>query len=140
MQHAFVKLFLISAKLPSSGPGHYPRDDKPACIPGTRVPWRPKPPPIWQTFGYAVSRRCTNIKPLNVFLYRPFWGYWRSLTERISIPLTFTFPLRPHAMAAAIASDQKKNRRHCKWQISGFVFLWLLVDLSIELSILLLRI
>ena len=128
MQHAFVKLFLISAKLPSSGPGHYPRDDKPACIPGTRVPWRPKPPPIWQTFGYAVSRRCTNIKPLNVFLYRPFWGYWRSLTERISIPLTFTFSLRPHAMAAAIASDQKKTGDIANGRYQGLYFfgcLWI---------------
>ena len=26
--------------------------------------------------------------------------------------------LRPHTMAATIASDQKKNKRYCKWQIS----------------------
>ena len=33
MQHVFVKLFLISVQLPSSGPGHYSRDDKPAYSP-----------------------------------------------------------------------------------------------------------
>jgi hypothetical protein len=35
----------------------------------------------------------------------------------------------PHAMAPAIASDQTKNKRHCKCEISGLVLVWFLARL-----------